>query len=665
MVWVSAVFTGIILAISLTQFYQYHKFEHKLHQQANLVRQIVIREISAADAILSAISGSASISVDIQDRQFMSIANKLIDQNNHISSISLLEVLHESELDDFTQVRINLGNERFFIKHDKQYSKNESDRFSNHHFILYKHEPLNPRNAVFIGQDFSAIEEINNAAYASAVTGKLSVLSSNNYDPAETGNIAGMKAVYFGSEEPSDATSRLRQLKGFVIVCINLNTVLSDLLLEDTVRSIDIYDKSTSRPTLLHQRSNNASSRAWHEIIRNESLPLNLLGVSMSVNLGATFSLIRLNPIYTGVATNIVLLLLLLLYLYNRLRELSLQHLRISNAAYDNVAEAIIVTDKDANIISVNKAFTKVTGYAEQDVLGEDPRLLASGKHDTKFFQDMWNDIIAHGSWTGEIWNKNKNGKYYLELVHITAIYNKDGSHVGYVSIQNDITDRKRAEEELKSSLLEKEVLLQEVHHRVKNNLSVIVGLLRLQARKMNASEGVALDALRESESRIHAMALIHETLYGERNFSEVSFKAYLINLAGDLLASYKYGENDVKLDINVSDIKIDINSAVPCALIINELFSNALKHAFPDNRKGIISIVLKTGESDGSFTLEFSDNGVGLPAELDIDSVDSMGLSLVNILAKQLKGELTIKHHPGASFHINFYAICEDNNDD
>jgi PAS domain S-box-containing protein len=218
--------------------------------------------------------------------------------------------------------------------------------------------------------------------------------------------------------------------------------------------------------------------------------------------------------------------------------------------------------------------------------------------------------------------------------------------------IQRDITERKRAEEKIKVSLKEKEVLLQEIHHRVKNNLQIISSLLYLQASR--TEHPGAVSALQESRNRIRSMALIHETLYQSPNLASINMGAYTRNLVSDLQHSYRIEKRAIGLRLNIEDIPLGITEAIPCGLIVNELVSNALKHAFPMERAGEIIIGLHRG-STNQVTLTVSDNGIGFPEQMDFRKSPSLGLTLINSLVQQLGGTIELDRSGGTTFTIMF----------
>lgn len=246
-----------------------------------------------------------------------------------------------------------------------------------------------------------------------------------------------------------------------------------------------------------------------------------------------------------------------------------------------------------------------------------------------------------------------------VEVMAIPCIYR---GNLEVHSVVRDITERKKAEEQIKASLKEKEVLLREIHHRVKNNMQIIASLLRLQSGYIK--EEKYREMLDECQNRITSMALVHEKLYQSKDFSKINFKDYIRDILNGVFQSYYTGVDNISLSTNVEDVSLGIDSAIPCGLIINELVTNSLKHAFPDGRKGKIIVVLR--KIDNEFELIVSDNGVGIPENADFRKTDSLGLHLVSILAEeQLQGEINLDRSKGTEFKIKFRGVKYGKNAD
>lgn len=233
-------------------------------------------------------------------------------------------------------------------------------------------------------------------------------------------------------------------------------------------------------------------------------------------------------------------------------------------------------------------------------------------------------------------------------------VRNQLGEVYRFVGIAKDITERKHAEVQIKTSLQEKEILLQEIHHRVKNNLQVISSLLDLQS--MQIQDQHTLEMFRESQNRIRSMALIHEKLYGLQSLIKVNFAEYIHSLTSYLLQVYAISPNNVILQINVDDVLLTINTAIPCGLIINELVSNALKYGFSHQEAGSIWIALY--QEDNYFNLVVSNNGSQLQAPVDLAHTETLGLQLVSTLVQQINGHIEVEQNQRLTFKIQFHEL-------
>jgi len=218
-------------------------------------------------------------------------------------------------------------------------------------------------------------------------------------------------------------------------------------------------------------------------------------------------------------------------------------------------------------------------------------------------------------------------------------------------SIIRDVSERKKIEKKLQKSLNEKETLLKEIHHRVKNNLMIISSLLNLQSRYIKDEE--SKNIFKESQNRARSMALIHERLYQSTDLKRIDFGDYLRTLSNDLYHTYVMDTSLIKLNIEVENVMLDINTSIPLGLIVNELVTNSLKHAFPQGESGEINIKFHT--NDDKYLLEVKDNGVGFPEDIDYTNTESLGLRLVTSLTEQIDGKIKFNNISGTSFKIIF----------
>ncbi len=227
-------------------------------------------------------------------------------------------------------------------------------------------------------------------------------------------------------------------------------------------------------------------------------------------------------------------------------------------------------------------------------------------------------------------------------------------------AIKRAITERNEIEEliisknHLQEALEEKEMLLKEIHHRVKNNLMIISNLLELQSYYIK--DKADLNVFRDSKTRADSMALIHEKLYQSTDLKRINFGEYIHSLAYDIFDTYNIATDRIKLVINVENRMLDINTSIPLGLIINELLTNSLKYAFPDDKKGIIIIIFS--KTDDEFTLIIKDNGIGLAPNIDFRNTDSLGLNLVNNLTRQIDGNIELDYDEGSEFRITFKEL-------
>ncbi|MEE8574914.1 MAG: histidine kinase dimerization/phosphoacceptor domain -containing protein, partial [Thermodesulfobacteriota bacterium] len=246
------------------------------------------------------------------------------------------------------------------------------------------------------------------------------------------------------------------------------------------------------------------------------------------------------------------------------------------------------------------------------------------------------------------------------EIGILTRAFNDMAKDLKKTTVSRDILAREvvirtRAEEEVKKSLGEKEVLLKEIHHRVKNNLQIVSTLLDLQTHHIKLKK---IDEIfNDCQSRISSIALIHEMLYKSVEINRIDFSKYLEELAGTLFNTYKASTGNIKFKKKVEDIIIDIDTAIGLGLISNELISNALKYAFPDGASGVLSMEFYKS-SDGLVSFIIKDNGVGISEDIDIYNLDSLGLHLVNSLTRQLNGKLKVSRDGGTEFHITFPSV-------
>lgn len=249
---------------------------------------------------------------------------------------------------------------------------------------------------------------------------------------------------------------------------------------------------------------------------------------------------------------------------------------------------------------------------------------------------------------------KKKDGSYVWIETTGKVVHDENGAFKSAVIVARDVSDRKKADNALNDSLKEKEVLLREIHHRVKNNMQIISSLLNLQIQFEDQDETVGV--LKESQGRVKSMSMVHEKLYQSDSFSNINFKDYVTNLVSDIFYSYGIKMGLITLEMEIEDVNIGIDTAIPLGLIVNELITNSVKYAFPEGRKGVVKIIFRSKGSKRFLTI--SDDGVGIPENVNPEKTESLGLQLVNNLTNQIEGEIVLDRSHGTKFEITFEEL-------
>jgi PAS domain S-box-containing protein len=321
----------------------------------------------------------------------------------------------------------------------------------------------------------------------------------------------------------------------------------------------------------------------------------------------------------------------------------------------ESAPDGIVVVDRGGTIVIVNSQTERMFGYSRDELIGNKIELLVPlgsrehhGRDRAAYAADPRTRPMGAGR---ALTGRAKNGSEFPVEISLSPLVTDQESLV--MSIVRDITDRRRAEELIQASLREKEALLREIHHRVKNNLQITSSLLRLQAGAIENPE--ARQVFAETQHRIRSMALVHEKLYGSTNLSQIDFGDYIRTLGDLLFKSFAVDPSRIRLTVIDEEVLLSIDTAVPCGLIVNELLLNALKHAFPDDARGEIVVELADG-GDGWCRMAVRDDGIGLPDDAAHDSAGTLGLQLVRGLVAQLDGQLSVEYgRGGAGFGIRF----------
>ena len=320
----------------------------------------------------------------------------------------------------------------------------------------------------------------------------------------------------------------------------------------------------------------------------------------------------------------------------------------ISERIINSLPVNFFMFNSDREIVRWNESFRKTSGYKDEEI--RQLRPVDYFSDDEALRIDTYFDKTIEGqddTMEADLIDKKGNKTPYL--FNLTTV--EVGKERFLMGTGQDISGQKNNQQRLEELLGQKVTLLAEIHHRVKNNLAVISGLLQLQQYRIDSE--AAKIALRSSQMRIQSMAMIHESLYESTNFSNVKFDKYVDKLLGSIESTLKNPDREVELEIDIEDVALNINQAIPLALIINELVTNSYKYAFPDNENGKIKVSL-TAESD-VVILKVSDNGIGLPEGVSIENSASLGFTLVSNLSRQIDSEIEVNSNQGLEIGFKF----------
>ena len=328
-------------------------------------------------------------------------------------------------------------------------------------------------------------------------------------------------------------------------------------------------------------------------------------------------------------------------------RKSEVQYRRLFQSARDGI---LILDEKTGQIIDANPFMSEILGYEHSHFLGKELWEIGLFK-DIAANRAAFQELQLKGHIRYDHLPLETRDKRKVEVEFVSNTYEADGRLVIQCNIR-DCSERFRLEQEIRRSLEEKEVLLKEVHHRVKNNLQVISSLLHLQSQHTQDPKSVEL--FRASRDRVRSMALVHQRLYRSKDLAQVNFTDYIGSLATHLFNSHQVDANLINLDVDAYGVTLSIDAAIPCGLLLNELISNCLKHAFRGRERGKIQIELLPF-NEGEVLLRVSDNGVGLPSGIEPQSGDTFGMQLIADLVDQLHGKVQVHRDAGTTFRIVF----------
>lgn len=315
-----------------------------------------------------------------------------------------------------------------------------------------------------------------------------------------------------------------------------------------------------------------------------------------------------------------------------------------------NASSLVSATDRKGTITYVNDRFAQVSGYTKEELLGQNHRIINSGLHHHEFWQEMWKTIGSGKIWRKEIRNKKKDGTHYWVDTFIIPYLDEKGKVQEYLSIRNLITLRKRNEEALKVAVEERDLLMKELHHRVKNNLQLILSMLFLQELKM--SESGAYHFLKGIQSRKKTMSLLHESFFESKNIWQVSARSYLAKLIEQVAGVNPYTNDLLSIEQKLEDVTIEIEKLVVLGLLLNELLMNSFRHAFKEDQQGNIHVLFQEMEV-GTYRLVYRDDGIGLDLQ-EKEKQDENAFLMEKMLSDQLGAKFKISTAPGEGFRAS-----------
>lgn len=311
---------------------------------------------------------------------------------------------------------------------------------------------------------------------------------------------------------------------------------------------------------------------------------------------------------------------------------------------------ALVMVDEENKVKMVNQSFEQLFGYSEEELLGKDIDKVIVSEDEYHSTPRMPGNEFKEGKFYNDVVRYTKDGEPRHILLGAIPVY-LDNEPIAGFGIYIDVTEQKENERKLKQSLKEKQVLLEEIHHRVKNNLAIISGFLQLQAFEIDDEK--TREVLNDSELRIQSIAIVHEMLYQSEDFIDISFETYVTRLINTMKNTLPLDHQHIDVEVETDGVSMDINQAIPCAILINELVTNSYKHAFSKKESGTIWIKLR--DTEDQISVEVKDNGVGLPEKFSIEDQTSIGMNLIQTLTEQLNGSLEVISGNGGCFRVQF----------
>jgi PAS domain S-box-containing protein len=326
----------------------------------------------------------------------------------------------------------------------------------------------------------------------------------------------------------------------------------------------------------------------------------------------------------------------------------------LKSAALEATANAVVITDMDGCIKWANPAFSILTGYSVSEAIGKRPGdLVRSGTQDEAFYRAMWNTIKLGQTWKGLLVNRRKSGELYTEEMTITPVKDEADRVGSFVAVKNDVTEKERARERLEAALDEKEALLREIHHRVNNNMQIIISLLNLSSQDISDED--LRGKLETITRRMHWISIIHEQFYQSKDLARIDFAIFLKQLVKRSKYEAQGTVGDIAVECVEGQALLTLEQAIPAGLLVAELLSNAMKYAYAGGREPGPVRIAQRRAGGGAMEIEVRDDGVGIPSDIVPATAKSIGMLLIRLLADQLKGSVAFTVEHGTKAVLSF----------
>ena len=691
----AALLSGFVLALTLGVLLSYLHFDYRRDQNTQEQRfNPYLKQVSSAirdrlksiETILNGVAGLFDASVVVNRIEFRHYVERLNLETDRpaLNRIAYLKIIKSSELSAHTRAVQAEGFPQYSVR-----PPGPRDRYA---LVAYI-EPTSQTELASIHGFDSLSDPIRAKAIQSAVETGLSIVAPPvrtliDTTEAAPASFTMYNPIYRKNQPKGNAQERWAALSGVAVGSIGVGVLVQGLLFPDDLPvSIQIYEDIARTPASL--LFDNREPQDLQDALSNgkplsQSTTVQLHGASLTLQVTgkADFATLWLSGTRQGVlilGSIVCVVLSFLTWVLMRrnadrvlademtqeiqsqatamqLAQRDLQEtMQLNKDILDNVMNGVISIDEKGLIQSFNQAAEQTFGYTAQEVMGQNVKLLMPepyhSEHDGYLSEYKTSGVAKIIGIGREVIGKRKDGTTFpMDLAISRSIRHGQPLFIGSV---RDITERKRTDAALRASLAEKEVLMQEIHHRVKNNLQVVSALINMQQRRL--AEGESRDALRECQNRIRSIALIHEQLYRTKDFTHVPFADYARSLATNIFQATGLSHSNIKLTVDIDAIALAVDQAVPCGLITNELITNALKHGIKAEEQGTLHVALKTAP-EGRVVLSVSDSGRGLPKGFDPRATKSLGFQIVTTLAEQLHATLEISpQERGACISLTF----------